>query len=336
MTGHDLYRLVEEYVALGPHHRTGTVIDESTRRWFADGLADAGCSVEEHPYEFERYDAKGEVTVNGSPIPSIPLWSRDEGRFATDSPWTGRIEFRPELQRGAAVELAAAKAVGPVGILHSARIAGYPAAIDRPAGRNHGVPIMLTAPFQGSARVEFSATYVPGRSANVLGRKPGAGAPLIIGTGITSWFKAAAERGTGIAIALALARLLPGPLLVVGSTGHELFNHGLDMFLARAQRVEGRAVVLLGGGVAAFGQRAAYTNQPRLDVRRMPLTTDPGAWTGDAAVWATLGVPMITFGGMHPAIRSARDIPGVSTTPELVADCYDIVERAVGSLLESV
>lgn len=333
----NLYQVVEEYVALGPHHRTGTPFDETTRNWFSEMLRDAGLTVEEIPYQFERYDATGSVFVDGTEIESIPLWSRDAGTFSSDDPWIGR--HIPGTQGAGDIDFALRNVSGDVGILQSALIADHPFAASRPAGRGSGTPIMITAAFRGQARVEFQARYEPAESATVLGRKGGSGgSPVVIATPLTGWFKSAGERGSSIAVALEMARRLPGPVLVVATTGQELNNHGLQSFLASHTNFEAKAVLHLGANIAAAGsgRRSALANRPRLDVRGIALTAFPSSWFDEGTDWLALGVPLLSFVGIHPTFRSSMDLPGVSTNPERLADTLTIVERALYSLLEGL
>ena len=330
----NLHRLVEEYAGLGPHHRTGTSSDEATRRWFTDLLAEAGCAIEEESYEFERYDAGGRVTVDGNEIESIPLWHRGEGSGAADPAWTARLPpgaGRPEERLDALLP----KVTGIVGVVQVSPMPDHVFGFNRPAGRGTGAPVLITAAFQGNPKAEIQAKYVPGRSANVLARKPGAGPPLVIATLLTSWFKAAGERGTSIAAAIGLAERLPGPLLVVGTTGHELQHIGLSHFIEHhGGDLEPRAVLHLGANVGALGNsRVSFTNCEGVVVRGIPLTTFPPVWLGESSEWAKLGHPLLSFRGGHPSFRTNADVPGTSTSAERMDEAFATIEAAVESLL---
>ena len=52
-----------DYASLG-HHRSGTDRDVATAAWFADLVGDLG-TVTTTVVEFERYDARSELIVDG-------------------------------------------------------------------------------------------------------------------------------------------------------------------------------------------------------------------------------------------------------------------------------
>ena len=71
--------------------------------------------------------------------------------------------------------------------------------------------------------------------------------PVVVTTPLSGWFGCAGERGTGIAIALELAKRLASsyPVTVVGATGHELEYYGAKRHL-ETMAVQPAAVVHVG------------------------------------------------------------------------------------------
>ena len=71
-SGEDLYRIVCDYASLG-HHRSGTDRDLATVEWFADLVGDLG-EVTTETVDFERYDARSELTADGRSFDHLALY----------------------------------------------------------------------------------------------------------------------------------------------------------------------------------------------------------------------------------------------------------------------
>jgi len=367
--GERLYRAVEEYAALGPHHRTGTLEDRATRDWFATGLRDAGATVEEQSWTFDRYESTWEVWVGGEEVEAIPLFYEGVGTVDTDHPFVASIPAgaaavagfeaaaREALARGAEAAVVATET--PTGLLM---------AINRDPAPATGLPTLLVAGARAgdlhtrAVHVRMEARVVPGASANVVGRI-GAGPDherLVLATPISGWFRGAGERGTGIAVCLEVARELAGsvPLLVLGLSGHELHNLGAKKFIEGSSRPP-LAVLHFGASVAAgeaghggvlhlargITIRAALGPHQGAAVRdafhilgKQVLDvpeerhTDPAAWVGEATVWCRWGAPMVSIAGGFPLFHSPEDVPERATTPELLAASFTATLAAARAL----
>lgn len=338
-----LHDLVVAYAAMGDH-RTGTAVDDRMRAWFSDELASRGCTVSAAPYEFPQFVADVEVTVDGEVVESLPLWYS----------WSGEVDAVATLVR---TELAGNWTAGGLG--EARRIATGPVvaatvgAIDSVIAPNlaphieHGPPTVLVAPSSvardGSVlHVRGRASVVDGHSANVVGRRgPASDAPLILTTPLSGWFACAAERGTGIAVLLHLLDVLPAnlPLIVLGTTGHELEHVGLQHWLAGdGATLRPRSVVHLGASVAAC---EATSSGPELASRRLALlrlpagavrddvvsplehsrfivADEPADWLGEGRQWSTIGVPLLSFVGTFSRFHTAHDRPFLTTDPTLL------------------
>src|SRR4029450_2643853 len=106
----------------------------------------------------------------------------------------------------------------------------------------------------GPVTATISARRVPDQAENLVARfGSGADAPLVITTPLTGWFTCAGERGTGIAVALELARELGSsmPVVVIATTGHALENYGTRQQLEAGLGFAPRAVIHIGASLAA-------------------------------------------------------------------------------------
>jgi hypothetical protein len=206
---------------------------------------------------------------------------------------------------------------------------------------------------------------VPGESNNIVARfGDRALTPLVVATPLSGWFTCAAERGTGIAVALALADEFSRdrPVLVVGSPGHEILHHiGLEEYL-KANRAVASLILHLGANVAV-GQknpttgkvtlapglgnpreipeagRAVFvrmdedrfsTIEPELANADLPAVLNPPSWNGEGALWANASLSdLMSFTGIHPLFHTSGDIPQNTTSPEALATVYQAVARAV-------
>jgi hypothetical protein len=203
---------------------------------------------------------------------------------------------------------------------------------------------------------------VPGRSANLIARL-GPPSPdrerLLLTTPLSGWFRCAGERGTGIAVMLAVAERLAAegvPLLLNGNSGHELVDVGAHRFAAEKPDV--RAVVHFGASVAAgepdgmgglhltaaLGIRAwAPGREAALAAAFAPLGKTPAfvadadrarvdAWVGEARAWCTLDRPLVSMAGRFPLFHTPEDMPERATTPALLERAFAAALAAARSL----
>ncbi len=232
--------MVEEYESFGDH-RTGTSADDRTRAWFSDALRARGAVVQSHAYDFDRYDARSRVDIDGREVGSLPLAYSGLGALDVDAPFVAEVDPGRALGTHLDEVLGAARASGArAAVLATRHVDGHLVAMNRPASPGAGPPAVLVAGAEtgsllaGAVRLGLDARLVPGRSATVVARWGDDDAPVVVTTPLTGWFACAGERGTGIALALELAATLAPdlPVLVVGTTGHELEHLGARSFLA--------------------------------------------------------------------------------------------------------
>lgn len=365
LTGEQLYHIVQAYSALGAH-RTGTPVDQATIVWFADELAKRGARVDKIPYRFERYMTDCRLTAHGSEIETLPLYYEAIGKVRSSHLHVAELVFVSNLLSAPQLD----------DVITRARLSGADAAIlattggggrlvapNRTPTLGSGFPTVLVPGSalqtltQAPSHLEFEAWLEQAESATVVGhlgqRDPPS--PVVLTTPLSGWFHCAGERGTGIAIALQLAEKLAErwPVMVVGTTGHELHYLGLRRFMAgHAPRPS--AVIHLGaslavtvsdsGGPYAFtSTRQALTTADdslakRLEVilapARFPVRPNPSQWRGEGQAWLHLGTPLLSLLGNFPLFHTPEDLPQRATSPELLEVTSTVVSRAVQLFLE--
>src|SRR6266498_1806439 len=327
LTGEHLYHLVQAYSALGVH-RTGTPVDQTTIEWFATELGKRGARVDKVPYRFDRYVADCRLMAHGSEVEALPLYYEAIGQVNSsrlhlaelsivsnlNAPQLDEIIARARMSGTDAAILATTGAGGRLVALNRAPIlgSGFPTVLVP----GSALPMLTQAP----VHLELDARLEPSESATVLGHL-GQGArasPVVLTTPLSGWFHCAGERGTGIAITLQLAEQLAEhwPVMIVGTTGHELHFLGLRRFLAGA-KPRPAAVVHLGASLAAAapgpdgslalapnrhvlttaGEGLAKHLEAVLAPALLPVRANPPQWAGEGEEWVRLGIPILSCVG---------------------------------------
>ena len=357
--GPTLYEHVVEYAALGDH-RTGTAVDDVTRSWFRALLADIGGRVEEVPYGFERYEVRAHTrTRDGAELHSLPVYYSGVGDAEAEQPAVVELPMAGLFPLADLDEVISdAPGEGPVVVIVDGPEGRLVAMNRAPVVRPGRLAVLAggserRAIEDGRCRVTGAARLVPGASGTVVGSLGDeADDPVVVTTPLTGWFACAGERGTGIAIALDLARRLAArhPVVVVGTTGHELEFLGARRYLVD-QPIRPRAVVHLGAGMAAgdpgpdgevaLGQvRIAMTTAPDPEPLLATLASAgfgpgfDGPWPGEGELWRETGAPVLSMVGGFERFHTPDDLPAAVTSAELLARVSDAVGAAVDRLLD--
>lgn len=344
-----LYGLVEAYAGFGDHH-TGTAADARTTAWLTGVLHDLGASVREDRFGFERFVCEAQLRVDGQAVPMVPVFYSAEGQWRLDDCVVVEVDAAlAGPARGLDPHLDAFRATD--------RDAALVLAIDGPDDlpvQCNRVPAMASRPGRpaviipgnwadrvegGQAELDFRATVEPGHSANLIATLGPAGAPAInITTPLTGWTPAGGERGTGLAVALAVATDLAADHHVTLSicSGHELDHIGLRHYLD-GRDVVGQTVIHLGASVAAIEPDSS--GPARLGDQRWVLTTATGRrrdeierrasaanwrlrqadpWPGEGGTWHEAGASVLSFLGGFSLFHTTADT-AAATTPEAVA-----------------
>jgi hypothetical protein len=371
--GQALYQIVRAYRALGDQ-RTGTEVGAKTIDWFAAELQRRGGRVTRQHFTFDRYDATSLVTIDGREVPSMPLYYEGVGKAVSDRPFVAAVDVLARDRASDALTKAIAQAQSEgatVAVIATVNPLGQLQTPNREPKIGSGLPVVLVPGDvadklkTGKVHVSFTGKIVLGRSANVVGAFGAASnSPIVVATPLSGWFTCAAERGTGIAVALALAkRLAPGhSVLVVGTPGHEILHHiGLEAFLKR-NKLDPALVIHLGANVA-LGTKDPATGKFRLapgakdrtrlpaafrtaNVRMdpaiferlkpvlatvdLPARLNPPAWAGEGELWAAaVHSPLMSFVGLGPQFHTPADVPEDVTSPELLAQVCGAIGTAV-------
>ena len=371
--GEDLYRMIRAYSDLGVH-RVGTEVDAQTIDWFSLELERRGGKVERQEFEFDRFEGTSTVTINGQEVPSMPLYYEGVGDVESDVPFTTAVVAVTGDRNSAALleAIAQAKDSGAkIAVIATQNPHGLLQTPNRTPQLGSGLPVVFVPGSvadelqSGKVSVRYSARITKGESANVVATfGDSSGKPIVIATPLSGWFTCAAERGTGIAVALGLAqRLAPNhSVLVVGSPGHELLHHlGLQAYLEQ-NKLDPAIVIHLGANVA-LGIKDAQTGKidlapginnpaklrsaartlfvrmepdtfealkPALAQADLPAVLNPPKWNGEGELWAD-GVksPLMSFVGIGPQFHTPADVPEEVTGPILIETVYRSIGQAI-------
>jgi hypothetical protein len=356
-----------------PLHRTGTTGEEHSLKWLERELRRRGASTSHWHYDYPHYDWNASVRVGRRRVPTVPLYYEGVGR------WSGRPEFvrsvttsKDGSDPAVLAALAEASDAGaPFALLATTSTTATYAPYDGLVGYNSdpdvaktGIPTLLVPGrdagriAQYGAHVDFSARTVSARAYNLTGwlgtPKPVAD-PIIVTTPLSGWFTTAAERGTGIALALELASELAKdhPVFFLGNTGHELNNYGARAYFAQEFDLQPLAVFHLGASLAAAAKDAdgRFALAPRGAASNPPIDQVPGLaadlatarfskaakFPGEGAVWNELlgpSVPLLSIAGNFREFHSPDDVPEETTSPEVLLQAYNGVRAAAGDLLD--
>ena len=359
--GAHLYEIVRAYAGIGAHHRTGTAEDARTLDWFEARVRALGATTERQPWAFDRYDAEWSVTLDGAEVGALPLFYEATGEIESTTPLVRAVSAVPAgaFSAWATIVGEARSAGARIALLATQSPSGRLLVPNRsPAQSGSGLAALLVAGEcadrlrTASVRARLSARIVPGRTSNIIGRL-GAGADrdrLLLTTPLSGWFRCAGERGTGIAVMLAVAERLAAdgvPLLINGNSGHELVDVGAHRFAET--KPAARAIFHFGASVAAGerdGDDLRLTDglrirawAPGADARladavaplgKIPVMIDdasharPDSWVGEARAWCTLDRPLISMAGGFPLFHTPEDVPERATSPALLERVYPV------------
>ncbi|WP_377267830.1 hypothetical protein [Peterkaempfera sp. SMS 1(5)a] len=371
-TGASLYSVVEAYSTW--HHRTGTGDEAAALRWLEGELRGLGAVTGRWHYDYPHYEWQAQVRVGNVSVPTVPLYYEGVGRVRDRADFIRPVRTSKDGSDPAvlAAVAEAAQAGAKVAVLPTtSTTASYPAYDglvaynSDPDAAKTGVPTLLV-PGQVAdliqrhgADVDFSARTRPARTYCLTGwfgtRRP-VSDPIVVTTPLSGWFTCAAERGTGLALALALAVELSRehPVFFLGNTGHELNNYGVRAYLADEFDLRPRAVFHLGSALAAAapGPDGRFALAPRGAASNPAFAAVPGLaddlatarfsqaakFPGEGAVWNQIlgpSVPLLSLAGNFREFHSPDDLPHITTSPEVLEQAYTAVRAAAHDLIRA-
>lgn len=383
LSGAAMMEDVKAYDALG-EHRTATAADDATSLWLARRLGQAGLKASLQPFRAPLFvPARCELRVADQVVPAFPGWpvtATPEGGVsaplaAHDDPAiagkiaVARLPYRQGgswaahgfgdlmLQiavRGPSAIVAVTE--GPTGGVIA--LNAVPSRFRWPvpvviAGGRYGEQLSSLAAGGAPARLVSTGTSTPAATAtNVVARRPGRGETLVVSTPKSGWFHCAGERGTGVAVFIALAgwlaRRTDADLLFVAFSGHELDEMGGAHFMATAAPAPQSVRVWLHIGANAAMQPLSVANgvarpvPPSGPDRRVTATPSAlgaaqRAFTaaagygaprlinevnavGELSIFRTAGYQALAgLLGANPLFHTRADRADVATTPAVLA-----------------
>ena len=351
-----------DYASLG-HHRSGTDRDVATAAWFADLVGDLG-TVATTAVEFERYDARSELLVDGRMLDHLALYYEFTGDIDTSDVAVRRLDpHSGGFSRIASEVISEAKGAGHEAlVIATEHPGGDLVAINRDlAALPSGMPTLLVAGrhyealASATVRLRLNARLVPGRTANIEVSNDQPGPQLVLTTPLNGWFGAAGERGTGIAVLRHVAqRLADRSVDIVVTGGHELGYLGAHAWVDRC--IEPPACVAhLGASLAVevpgsdgsrrlIDSRIAMTTLDETTARPvvaalrdagMGLRCQVESWLGEGEAWSRLGVPVLSTTGAGPDFHTPSDTPERATSPDALAQVAAAAHRAVAAFRDA-
>ena len=266
LSGQRLYQDIVTYCNIG-EHRTATREDLKTADWLAAQLKYVGLKTESHPFTaWQFFVDKVSLKVNGKSIEAFPLWQPQATAKPVEAPLVyagdgagqssaalkgsiALIRFGAVIGGGPAAlqslkAAAAAGAVGAVGIYEtlSGELFGHnlyqPMPLPTVVADAKDFPALKQAAERGAkASLLIAGKADPQAKAfEVVGKLERGQRLIVVSTPYSAWFRAAGERGPGIALWLALARWAARrksdvSYLFVASSGHELQGAGITSFV---------------------------------------------------------------------------------------------------------
>lgn len=353
-----LYSIVERYSGFGNHH-TGTDADRATSDWILAELRSIGATATTDPWSFDQWMGTAELLIGDYALHSLPVFY--SGLDAPDFDGTdlhihpapfGIVGSAPGVTAELARATTSADANNAV-VLAIESFDGLPVQCNRVSADGIGIPAVIVASRAaaelasaveaGTARLRFSQRTVPSTSANIVATLGDPDAPTVtITTPLTGWTTAAGERGTGLAVALAMASDLAADHRVtfVGCSGHELDHLGLRHHIDALNKAGAlpHRVVHLGASVAAVEWSAdvanlapnramfAMADEPvRTQLAEQAVAanwtlTDPGPhWPGEGGTWQEAGSTVLSFVGWFDHFHTTNDTTERATTPAALA-----------------
>lgn len=378
--GDRLYADVLRYERFG-HHRTASRGDVLTSRWLAERLRRMGFAVELQPFAHELFEPeKGELTVEDVSIPTFPLWPVKEtaaegvgGRLVRNR-LAGpgeialvRLPYAPNASLGFpgyaelindAVSAGPAAVIGvtegPTGEVIALNVPADAEAWPMPValiGSRRAESLMSDRSDSVSANLRQRGRRRAAVAHNVIARRPGRGPMVVVSTPTSGWFTCAGERGSGIALFLAMARHCSArfdrPLLFLATSGHEFEGLGSRVALAAAgpDPASVGAWIHIGANVAGadidltqnpigridrpFGRRGVGATAPLFASTRrifqgiegyspaVPLSEINAV--GDVSHYLRAGyTSLLGLVGAHPLHHTTLDVADLATTPNLL------------------
>ncbi|MCZ6868826.1 MAG: hypothetical protein O7G84_04920 [Gammaproteobacteria bacterium] len=399
MSGRALFDDVVAYCELG-EHRTGSEDDLETADWLYRSLRRAQIDAQRHPFELDQFFLeRHRLLVEDEVQESFPLWPP----CASDTPVSAQLRYvddlhkLPDLHGCVAIvdvvqgtrltqssrHLESLKSVEEAGaaaiLVVTPHASGELVALDTMPGLEPWrLPVLLIGTrirdklIAAERRGAQACLQVSGeREGNaiaydVVGRIERGPRTVVVSTSYSGWFRAAGERGPGVALWIALAlsansRKSDTSYVFIASSGHELGGLGIRYFLdAHAPSPEAVTSWLhLGAAIATFAYEGTGEDYRRTDSpsHERHLTTNDdtmvpllkevfegenlepeltNAPSGEMRTIADRGYRVWGFAGRSALHHLRQDLPEASTSPALLEPIGRRILRVVEGIEQRV
>lgn len=396
LSGDSLWRDVDHYARLGDH-RTASRGDEATSVWLRERFQALGFAVETPRFAFPLFEPTAcDVTLGQGRCEAFPVWPPKPTEAAGVTAALTRdlskaqgaiviidLPYRPggSLTAGGTGELISA-AVGAGAVAVVAVTEGPTGAIigqnADPTRFSWDIPVVLVggadqAHLRAAAeRGEQACVRLTGKAkpdataSNLVARRPGRGKTVVLSTPKSGWFSCAGERGSGMAIFLAMADVLSKrkdlDLLFLSTSGHEIEGLGGRHFIEStapkpeavrlwlhiganiacdalelsntAPRPVGRPTQrrgLLASAMLQAAIREAFAGQIGYAT---PVDVDSPSAVGEVVVFRDAGYrPLIGLVGAAPLHHTPLDRAALATSPQILEPVAQALAKSVISAL---
>lgn len=258
--GKAMHEWVKAYAALG-EHRAASAVDAKTADWLAGELRHAGLAVSFQEFTVPQFQLEEvRLTVAGRTIAAFPRWPvRDatvSGPLTAENTKVvqGRVvllEAGHESRRAGDARLRKLAESGAVGVVQLVANAEGEFSVEnlaQPDAEPLSIPVvrvvtkdrnaLLRAAQSGeSAEISIAGEWQPqARARNVIATLDRGARRIVVSTPYSGWFRCGGERGSGLAVFLALAHWAAAQdsatsFTFVANSAHELGYAGMMAYL---------------------------------------------------------------------------------------------------------
>lgn len=379
-------------------HRAADKGDRATAAWLTGELAAAGLQTQAQGFTLKQYMLETcTLSVDGQAVEAFPFWlprstpaggvSAPLARYGKTTPpeaYKGKIvvyftrprNLTPDSFHHELIETV--RAAGGLGLIlchfHKSGLvyaANFKVGQDfEPwtipivqAGQDASRLLQLAAKKGAPASIVIQGRYEPqARAENIIGRLNRGEKTIVVSTPYSGWFETAAERGSGVALFLGLARwaasLKDGPSwLFVATSAHEINNLGMERFMESGLRPDPATVIAwlgLGASITAYEFEKTAEGFKRLEARNecnfftvepfLPILTtafapipelaprSSGHVAGEMQQILSLGYPAFGFFGGHFFFHTPADLPE-TTGPRLLEDVGQALKASLTGIM---
>ena len=351
----NLFELASTYSKFGLH-RTGSDSQLATEDWLVDLLESRADRVECFCFDYQHFDATTELYLDGRLLTSMPLYYEaiDELRDCKNVE-TAIVEISADeydVYENIQSLLKQAGRNKCDALVVATRCANDSlCAFNVDPVLKNSLPVVLVpgSEFENLSRQEINLCYsasIEQRTANNIIARFGDASkqpPVVITTPISGWFECAGERGTGFALAIALAERLSKSRAIdlVLASGHELGYLGGFEYTATLTHPPA-AIIHLGSCLATFDSKLqAWSNVETavfadldkilrsldIPINKVEIPSQRSDWVGEAECWAHFNCPMLSIAGDNSVFHTPEDRIDLVTDETELSKMFEVLMR---------